>query len=687
LLVFAGCGLDLDPPRPIIHARFDPDEKVIPMPTDVLRDAELGRLDVPTDDADLTAAEKDFFGFLNTLDGWSSAMSATVEFTAPIAPETLNADSLQVWKWGDVPTRVTDVTVTLDEAHSKVTLDAPRYGWDRGATYAVLLVGSSGDPKDVELPGVRGPLGEKVECDAAFYFLRQVQKLDTERNLTAFPGDTRKERLDNAEKLEEIRLSLEPMFEFFAAQKGFKVPRNDVAALWKFTVTTRTELAMDKPSQRMPLPIDLLIDPATGRMELPVAPWDSPTAVEAKERLADLTGFGISPNLMFELTGPVDLSSVTASAIELWEMSEPPVRVPADPVVMDDKQHMFLKLKTQSPILKEQTRYAVVVRDSVKDASGEPLIAMPVGHFLRSTAQVFDGSKSQVKAIADVDALRLEGVRQELGPLFDAIGRDGVLAAWPFTTMPILQPLKETVTLAEKHHVSPEPTVHFSSTPLAMTNEFALAFMSYSEVKTVVRGTIPSPQFLDPILRRWRENDAYAVENVHFTMTIPRSARADKPLPVVIFGHAIVTEGRFLMAIGDSLARAGYAGISIDFPYHGFRTYCSNTGPISVVNPTTGEQSMMEPCTRGTTCNELGKCVDDKGQYKDSYNTRWPAVQMPVASGAKFIEIENIGNTRDHFRQALVDLGALSRSLRTADWKKAIGYSLKTDKLAYVGQS
>ena len=89
-------NISLDPAPPIIHARFDPDAKVIPMPTDVLRDDVAGRLDLPVDDDDLTPAEREFYGFLNTLDGWSSTMAATVEFTAPITAATVNAENLQV---------------------------------------------------------------------------------------------------------------------------------------------------------------------------------------------------------------------------------------------------------------------------------------------------------------------------------------------------------------------------------------------------------------------------------------------------------------------------------------------------------------------------------------------------------------------------------------------------------------
>src|SRR6185295_7587837 len=102
------------------------------------------------------------------------------------------------------------------------------------------------------------------------------------------------------------------------------VARSDVAALWQFTVTTRVELAMDKASQRMPLPIQLLIDPATGTVDLPVAAWDSDVEREAKHRLRTYDGFATSANLLFGFTGAVDPATVSSATVELWHLTDPP---------------------------------------------------------------------------------------------------------------------------------------------------------------------------------------------------------------------------------------------------------------------------------------------------------------------------------------------------------------------------
>src|SRR3954470_10345276 len=101
-LAVAGCtSLELDPPGTVIHARFDPDASVIPMPTDVLRDAQARKLNLPNDTdkerAKLNPTESEFYQCLETLDGWSSLMSETVEFTGPIDAKSITDGTVQVW--------------------------------------------------------------------------------------------------------------------------------------------------------------------------------------------------------------------------------------------------------------------------------------------------------------------------------------------------------------------------------------------------------------------------------------------------------------------------------------------------------------------------------------------------------------------------------------------------------------
>ena len=674
LLVLVGCtDLSLDPSPKLVHARFDPDARVIPMPTDVLRDATLGRLDLPNDTAadlaKLSPAEKEFYDYLETLDGWSTLMSGTLEFTGQIDPATLDGN-LEVWHWGPVPEQVMDVRPSWTKNGEKLQIDPPREGWVRGDRYVMFVRG--GDH------GVKGMNGERVECDAAFYFLRQTQQLDTPEHEHAFPGVTHDERMANAHKLEKIREDLSPAFDFLESRG---VPRSDVAALWAFTVTTKTELAMDQPSQRIPLPIDLLIDPATGRIDAPGAPWDSPTEAEAKARLSDFDGAGLSGSQLFELTEPMDPGSINENTVHLYRLDATPTLLPATVELLADKTHIVVTPK--SVPLAEKTHYAIIVDDTVRDANGAKPVVMPIGHFLKSHSPIEVNGTSQVSAIADADALKLENSRTELATALDAIGRDHILGAWPFTTMSMSDKLVALRNTATTLALSPDPANTSVKTPGEALADFPFGIGSIVNVKQVYYGTIQTANYLDPTTRAWRSDGSHAVEDVKFTMTIPKNGSG--PMPVVIFGHGLITERRFVLAIGDALAAKGYAAISIDFPYHGDRTYCATGGPISVVNPIDGSLASLDPCQAGSTCNDQGKCVDAQGN--GNHLATFGVISTPVASGARFLEIDHIANSKDHFQQALIDLGSLDRSLRLGNWQQLTGRPVDTSHIYYAGQS
>ncbi len=672
--VLAGCtGVQLDEPSDVIHARFDPDKKVIPMPTDILRDGDLGRLDVPLDDDDLTEAEREFFTFLNTRDGWSTTMAATIEFTAPVSPETIDPDTLQVWHWRETPELVTGARISLDETETKLTIDAPREGWERGGKYVVMLRGG--------VAGVEGKRGELVDCDAAFYFLRLDAQLDVPEHERAFPGNDRAERQENAGDLEEIRRDLNPFFRFFG-ERG--IARHEVAALWSFTVTEAVELSMDKSSQRMPIPINLLINTQTGKVDIPVAEWDSEVEASAKHKLAEYDGFGTSANLLFGFTAPIDVDTINSDSVQLYEVTDPPRLIPTTTKVLDDLKHVEIQL-TSGP-LAQTSDYAVVVRDSVRDAAGQPIALMPVGHFLKSRSAVFVDGKSQVDAVEDEDAEKVDGVREQVTDFLDTLDTtDNVLAAWTFTTMTVEEPLEKWMAQPGILGVDPNPKDVSRMSPGQAVLDFALGISSLFNVGDVYNGTIASPIFLDPLTRGWRTDGGHEVQQIPFTMTLPRNIPAGQPVPVVIFGHGVMSERRFVLAVADRLAANGYAAIAIDFPFHGDRTYCWAEGPLTIPDPNTGELTGLDPCESGTTCQPDGRCTDAAGQ--GNYLNKWPIIGMYQASGAAFIEIEKVANTRDHFRQTLIDLASLSRAIRQGDWESEIGVRLKTDKLYYAGQS
>ena len=260
-----------------------------------------------------------------------------------------------------------------------------------------------------------------------------------------------------------------------------------------------------------------------------------------------------------------------------------------------------------------------------------------------------------------------------------------MVTAWPSTTQTVLTKLLDAVDAAEELQLPVDPENLVKMSPGEALLDFVIGISSIINVKEVIHGTIKSPVYLDRVTRGFREDGDYEIEDIAFTMTIPDNVPPEVPVPVVIFGHAIMTERRFALALGDWLGDKGFAVISIDLPYHGTRTHCIHGGPLSVPHPLTGELIGLEPCQSGTTCAVDGRCVDAQGNGNSL--TQWPVINYPMASGAAFLEIEEITNTRDHFVQALIDLNALKRSLKEGDWETAIGQRLVTERMYYVGQS
>ncbi|MBT8494361.1 MAG: hypothetical protein KJO07_15000, partial [Deltaproteobacteria bacterium] len=299
-------------------------------------------------------------------------------------------------------------------------------------------------------------------------------------------------------------------------------------------------------------------------------------------------------------------------------------------------------------------------------------------------SEIHDGEASTVAVIDDHDALKVERVREAVATV-DAAFEDDVLAAWTFTTMLVRGPMRKWFEQPTVVGADPDPSnIEELGVGQALLDFPLNASLLFTD--KVINGTIKSPYFLDRETRALRGDGGYEVVEIPFTMTVPKGIEDGQEVPVVIFGHGLMSERRFVLAVGDALAVQGFATISIDFPFHGERSYCWSEGPLTVPNPTTGEITpIQDPCSDGYACQPDGTCVNEAGEQGPL--RKWPIIGMPQASGAAMLEIEHISNTRDHFTQSYVDLKALSRSLRLGNWEPLVGHRLKTDKLYYTGQS
>jgi len=102
----------------------------------------------------------------------------------------------------------------------------------------------------------------------------------------------------------------------------------------------------------------------------------------------------------------------------------------------------------------------------------------------------------------------------------------------------------------------------------------------------------------------------------------------------------------------------------------------------------------LPPCLSGAeaTCSPEGQCLDAQGNPEPlnnflSLNGKPAVMDLQPASGAAFLDVNDISYIKDHFLQALIDLGALKNSLKHGAWAELLGVLLQTDRFWYAGQS
>lgn len=706
--VLVACSpLTLDPVEDRAVVVYDLGNSDIPTPNDVARDAKGGTLSLPIEE-DQSPAEVAFRTTLNRQDGWSSASSIQLTFSEPLDPESLSEETLEIWHWGDLPEPVEGLERVLSEDGLHVEVAAPKTGFVHGDTYVVIARGGEG--------ALTAASGVPITADASFAYVRSESSLDGHDR--AVPGADREQREETLQRLEEIRLSLQPFVQD-AVRRG--IPREEIAALWSFTVTSRPEIAMDADSQRMPVPIDLLIDQSTGLVSLPPSEDDDELVADAKLVLSTYNGASVSGAITFDTTAPLDPSTIGEENVQLWLLGPNSVQVPArvqiwsedGPCQGGETDCVHVVLTPDVIPLMPGADYALVVSEGPAGIDGMPLLAMAPGQLLANPDPLLDElGESTISSVGRGDAERLEPVRATVDGLLDRLfgeERAGLVAAWPFRTLDAEADLTEMVSLAELLGTDPEPVVTDRLDPVTLLGDDGLgllfppplnpAWAAYTYrldgVAEVVTGTIRSPQHLHPVTRRWTE--PAVTDEIAFVATVPEGVPDDEPVPVVIFGHAVVTDRRWVMTIAGELAKKGFATISIDFPYHGERTYCLDSSLVAVPNflpdvlkDLLDQQDPLlraSPCVSGedATCSPTGECLGPDGQPEDFY--AFPFIDIRPAAGAAMLDVGDLPHVPDHFRQALVDLGALRWSLQAGDWESALGQAIRTDSFLYAGQS
>lgn len=153
--------------------------------------------------------------------------------------------------------------------------------------------------------------------------------------------------------------------------------------------------------------------------------------------------------------------------------------------------------------------------------------------------------------------------------------------------------------------------------------------------------------------------------------------------PVVIYIHGITSDRTSVLALGHTLASRCIATVAIDLPMHGVP---ATSDFVAVLNT---EKSTLIP---------FATLYGDRAPRERHFNVAGPGgapapmnFEAPGAtdgSGAQFINLGYLANTRDNIRQAVMDLLNLNASLAGLnDALEPVSVGIDLNRVYVVGQS
>lgn len=653
-----------------IRVLWNPAEGVLPTPTDLVRDDEGATLAIPIDE-DASQAQQAFSRYLNTLDGYPLTTPIRIPVSGPINENSLGRGVTMVRFEGDE--RVS-IDTYYDADHSAIVVE-PREPLDPGQRYVVGVRGYR--------HGVVGQEGEWVIADTPFYLVRSPYSVADHPN--AVPGDSDAERTQRARDLADLQDVLASSFE---VMERHDVEREEIAVVMEFTTTSAPAVKFDSRAGDVPLPNDLLADPEGDGLELPIDDEMDDEERLIREVLSQMDGFSISGAATIESTHRFAPGDPSEQAFRLFTRSATGGWTEVDDVErgrFDDGSTVWLR---PDLTLEPGREYVYVVTDELRSTGGLGHRAQPLGAMLTLDAElVSDEGRSELDMITDEEAQRLEPIRQRADELLkhlemtENLDRHDVAAAVPFRTATAAE------TLLQRRADLYERNISTAVTDIATIEPSGGAGLLLHNVESVVTGKMSILDYHDPKTRRWREDGEPRESEVEFIVTLPDDVAVDEALPVVLFGHGLMTSRELLYLIANKLASAGYAAFAMDFPYHGSRAVCLQDGD----------------CDGDATCDDQGGCHNPDGSpakvrevevghvasflegtiYDDLLN-------YPINSGDVFINMESLPATRDNFAQGFLDLNQAVRVIQGDELQSAIvdetGLWLG-DEIVYLGMS
>ncbi|MDJ0766055.1 MAG: hypothetical protein QNJ97_23925 [Myxococcota bacterium] len=407
--------IDQDPKPEFAIMEFDPDTGRVPEPIGLvinpvtgLIDLDLVDIDVPADcqniptDNPMPMAECEFLQYLESLDGFPTVGAATAPASAPIdvatatlAPQT--GTLIAAGSSGHVLTP-DNANVTFNAATNKLQIE-PLDGWQIGSDYVLAVRGHEAGVKTIDGLPFNGSL--------TYFFLRQDASLTCDAATPAAISDDcvyfglvagsvpdPNIARETLALLEEIRLGY-TNGGVWDVLTTFGWTRKDAAVVWSFR-THSNPVVENNPTLGM-LPV---VEQANNVVALPVKGAIAPATLTAHsiDSIENQNGSVLLLNLT-KLEG-MDLINGFPSFTPSFDGSR-------------------IVMTTDDPLI-DGDFYGILLRNTITDTSGKPLVPSPLTVLLRSRGSLLkaDGTTA-VSSITDAEAQEAEPGRVTLAELLD----------------------------------------------------------------------------------------------------------------------------------------------------------------------------------------------------------------------------------------------------------------------------
>ena len=643
---------------------FDPANRRIPTPNDLLINRMTGLVNIPIDPAFTPAYQEFITDYLNTLDGFPVSSSASIAVGGDLDPASVTNASVLVVPLDNQPPPAA-ANVSWNPTTKTISVAPPNGSWGKGRQLAIIVKGKRAIDQSTAspLPYVQTPGGRPVVASSVWALVRSAGPLVTCPNDDLTSPECRLAisaaplTVGQAVQLEGLRRSYVPLLD--AAESNFGITRDQVALAFTFRTVSLPEATFDPAASIVPFPNNVLRTPgANGRLNLPVPDGGSALQRNLVLGLNTLDGFSLTAPIVSESSdtrgaldvGQLDPESLDAGTgfLRLGMGTQPRVRPclncasslqPDGGANLGPQQLQFVP---QIP-LEEQATYGAYLTTDLRDLDGNRVIPSGAFALARLSNPLCDTATmtSTVPVVSNLQACGaggapgLEALRQGLKPFIDALSVQGLTRrrlalAWAFTTQTVYteqQNLANAVTALMVPTAATALQVASSLNPASITNLFGP--LPSSNIGGVFMGTMTMPFALTNTGATINQPQNWQTQKATYLLTVPTGTAPTGGWPVVLFGHGLTGQRTTMLPISNALATAGFATLAIDVVWHGDRNTCTGAG--AAIRQATGNMAATDdwacaapqagnpipassmPDPANTMCSASGRCVARPG--------------------------------------------------------------------------